>query len=511
MKKLLKLLFHRVVLVGVAIAAQVLVLTLVFVYFQDRFVYFYGICILISFAVVLRIVNGKSNPGYKIAWIITVMAIPVFGGLFYLMFGGNKLSPRVQRKMFEMEDELRQNLENVPSALDKVNQYSYNAGNQARYIQRYAFCPVYENTSTQYLPSGEAKFERLKQELEKAEHYIFMEYFIIEEGIMWNSILEILRRKVKEGVEVRILYDDLGCVKTLPYQYYKTLEQMGIQCMAFNPFIPVLSSRLNNRDHRKIVVIDGYIGFTGGINLADEYINAYEKHGHWKDAAIVLTGDAVWSFTVMFLTLWDYVKGTKEDYSKYKPAVHHSTTVKSDGFVQPFTDNPWDNEPVGETVYFNMINKAKRYVYINTPYLIVDNEIVTALISAAKAGVDVRIVTPHIADKWFVHAVTRSYYRGLIEGGVKIYEYTPGFIHAKTFAVDDEYGVVGSINMDYRSLYLHFECGVWLYRTASVVQVKNDFLKTLNICQEITLEDCKKVKWYIRLGRAILKVFAPLM
>lgn len=511
MKKLLKLLFHRVVLVGLAIAVQFLVLILLMMRFQGVFVYFYLICIVISLIVVLRIVNGKSNPGYKIAWIITIMVVPIFGGLFYVMFGGNKLSFRMRRKMDEMEQRLCKNLEEVPSVLDNVAECSATAGNQSRYIENYAHCPVYENTSSEYLPSGEAKFERLKQELEKAEHYIFMEYFIIQEGIMWNTILEILRRKVAQGVEVRVLYDDLGCVGTLPYQYYKTLENMGIQCIAFNPFIPVLSSRLNNRDHRKIVVIDGHTGFTGGINLADEYINAYEKHGHWKDSAIVLSGDAVWSLTVMFLTLWDYVKGIKEDYEKYRPSVYQAQASKSDGFVQPFTDNPLDNEPVGETVYFNMINKAEKYVYINTPYLIVDNEIVTALISAAKAGVDVRIITPHVADKWFVHMVTRSYYRGLIEGGVKIYEYTPGFIHAKTFAVDDEYGVVGSINLDYRSLYLHFECGVWLYRTSSVLQVKNDFLETLKVCQEITLEDCKKVKWYRRLMQAILKVFAPLM
>ena len=307
------------------------------------------------------------------------------------------------------------------------------------------------------------------------------------------------------------MYDDMGCIMTLPHHYERKMEALGIACSVFNPFIPILSSRLNNRDHRKICVIDGHTGFTGGINLADEYINAYEKHGHWKDSSIILKGDAVWNLTVMFLAMWDDIRGIKEDYEKFKPRVYQSVPESRDGYVQPYSDNPLDDEIVGETVYFNLINKAKRYVYITTPYLIIDNEMVTALSVAAKSGVDVRIITPHIPDKWYVHAVTRAYYEGLLENGVKIYEYTPGFIHAKTFAVDDEYGTVGTINLDYRSLYLHFECGVWLYRTRSVLQIKEDFLAMLPICQEITLEECRNVKWYRKLVRACLRIFAPLM
>ena len=349
------------------------------------------------------------------------------------------------------------------------------------------------------------------EELEKAEHYIFLEYFIIEEGQMWDPILEILRRKAAQGVDVRVLYDDLGCIFKLPDGYDKLLESYGIRACVFNPFIPVLNLRMNNRDHRKICVIDGHTGFTGGINLADEYINVRELHGHWKDTAIMLKGDAVWSLTVMFLTMWDFVKGEKSDYELYRPQIHQNVQYPHDGLVQPFTDNPLDNEPVGENVYLNMINRAQRYVYITTPYLIISNEMMTALTNAAKSGVDVRIITPHVPDKWYVHMVSQAHYSQLIEAGVRIFEYTPGFIHAKSFVADDLYAVVGTINLDYRSLYLHFECATWLYRCSCIAAIYEDFKHTQEVSQEITLADCRAVPFRKRLLRNVLKVFAPLM
>lgn len=510
-KKLLKILLHRVVLIGLAIAVQIVLLVLMLVKFQEFFVFFYALCVVLSMVVVLIIVNGKSNPGYKIAWIIPVLLVPVFGGLFYLIFGGNRLSARTKRKMSIVEHRMRQALPPDNRVLKEMEKDNADAANQSRYIRDYAYSPVYKNTSCEYLPIGEAKFARMQEELKKAEHYIFLEYFIVQEGIMWDTIRDILVEKVRQGVEVRMIYDDMGCIMTLPYHYDKKLEALGIKCCVFNPFVPVVSSRFNNRDHRKICIIDGHTGFTGGINLADEYINTYEKHGHWKDSAVMIKGEAVWNLTVMFLSMWDYIKGIDEEYAPYEPSVHRKDMVESDGYVQPYSDNPLDDEIVGETVYFNLINKAKRYVYITTPYLIIDNEMVTALSTAAKSGVDVRIITPHIPDKWYVHAVTRAYYEGLLEAGIKIYEYTPGFIHAKNFVVDDEYATVGTINLDYRSLYLHFECGVWMYKTSSVAQVKADFLSTLDICQPITLESCRQVKWYRRIGRAVLRVLAPLM
>ncbi len=511
MQRLIRLLFSRVFLVGAAILIQVLALVIVIWKFINYFVYFYAICTLLSLLVVLGIINGRSNPAYKLAWIIPIMTFPIFGGLFYLMFGGNKSSKRNKQKMQEIGKKMRESLVQNPETLQQLGQENRGAANQTKYIERYSECPVYTNTTSEYLTPGEKKFERLLEELKKAERYIFLEYFIIDEGFMWDSILEILKEKAKQGVDVRVIYDDVGCLFTLPYGYEKKLAGMGIKCCVFNPFKPVLSVRLNNRDHRKIAVIDGHTAFTGGINLADEYINAYEKHGYWKDSAIVIHGDAVWTFTVMFLSMWSYLTKTDEDYEKFRPIVRDSGEFKPDGYVQPFADSPLDDEAVGESVYLNLIDKAERYVYINTPYLILDNEMSMALCLAAKRGVDVRIITPHIPDKWYVHAVSRSYYEVLVESGVSIYEFIPGFNHAKSFVADDIFAVVGTINLDYRSLFLHFECGVWLYDTKSVLEVKEDYLLTLGSCQKITLEDCKNIKWYRRLGRSILKIMAPLM
>lgn len=511
MKELVRLLSSRVVLFGIPILLQAFALVTVIWKFSNFFIYFYGICTLLSVVAVLKVLTGKSNPTYKIAWIIPIMLFPIFGGLIYLLFGGNKSSKRTKRKMHEIQEKMIQLLGQNEGVSQEIQLQDRSAANQSRYIENYSFCPVYKNTTSEYLSPGEQMFERLLQELKKAKRYIFLEYFIIEKGVMWDSILEILVEKVKQGVDVRVLYDDVGCLFTLPYGYDKQLEKMGIKCCVFNRFVPILSAHMNNRDHRKMAVIDGCTAFTGGINLADEYINVYEKHGHWKDSSIIIQGDAVWSFTMMFLSLWNYQRKTEENYERFRPLAQQTEKFASDGYVQPFTDSPLDDESIGETVYLNMINNANRYVYINTPYLILNSEMITALSSAAKRSVDVRIITPHVPDKRFVHAVTRANYEVLVESGVKIYEYTPGFNHAKSFAVDDELGVVGTINLDYRSLYLHFECGVWLYQTHSIFEVKEDFLKTLEKCREITLKDCRSVKWYTRLGRIVLRAFAPLM
>ncbi len=510
-KKLFQLLFHRVVLVGLAILAQLAILLVMLLRFQEYFVYFYAISITVSVAAVLYIINNRSNPAYKIAWIIPILLVPVFGGIFYLMLGGNQVSRREQRRLMEMGKNF-EGIHQISLSRDvDLKKESADAYNQSGYIRRITGAPPYQNTSVEYLPLGEIKFARMLEELEKAEHYIFLEYFIIQEGRMWDPILEVLERKAKAGLDVRVMYDDLGCMMTLPAHYKRVLEEKGIRCCVFNPFVPVLSSRLNNRDHRKICVIDGHTGFTGGINLADEYINAYPKHGHWKDTAVLLRGDAVWSLTLMFLSLWDYVRGTRDDYALYHPRRYQREPVASDGVVQPYTDSPLDDEAVGETVYLNLINKADRYVYITTPYLIISSEMITALSTAAKSGLDVRIITPHVADKWYVHAVTRAYYEVLIEAGVRIYEYTPGFIHAKTFTVDDEYGVVGTINLDFRSLYLHFECAAWLYRCSCIPKMREDFMQTLAVSQEVTLEECRGVGLVTRVVRSVLRVFAPLM
>lgn len=511
MKFIRKFLFHRGAFIFFAIILQLIILIGVIIGFNDYFAFFYGINIVVSTVAVLKIVNNNTNPVYKLAWIIPLLVFPIFAGVLFVVFGGKKLTKRTIQKMKVIKDKTTETLAPQEFILEEIALQDESAANQSRYIQNYSYCPPYKNTSSEYLFTGESIFERLKEELNKAEHYIFLEYFIIEAGVMWNSILDILVAKVQKGVEVRIIYDDVGCLMTLPYRYDKKLKEMGIKCCIFNPLMPILSPRLNNRDHRKILIIDGQTGFTGGINLADEYINKFEKYGHWKDSTIMLKGEAVWSQTVMFLTMWDYLRGIEEDFNQFKRSISLAYAPGKEGYVQPFADSPLDNETVGETIYLNLINKARRYVYITTPYLIIGHEMVIALTSAAKAGVDVRIITPHQPDKWLVHQVTRSFYKTLIESNVKIYEYSPGFIHSKAFVSDDEYGVVGTINMDYRSLYLHFECGVWMYRNSSILTIKDDFLNTLKTCEQITQKDIQDIKWYKALTASVLRVFAPLM
>ena len=508
MKKFLRFITQRVVLTALLIVLQALLLFGIIWKLNNYFVYFYAASVLLSLLLTLRIINNKSNPAFKIAWLIPILLFPVLGGLVYLVFGSDRTGKYIRNKMGRIEKEMQDGISKA-NERSGIEQMPPDVVNQSHYISNSAHCPPYKNTTVEYLPMGEVKFERMVQELKKAKRYIFMEYFIIQEGTMWNTILDVLEEKAKEGVDVRVIYDDMGCILTLPTGYEKTLREKGIQCQIFNPFIPILSSHFNTRDHRKICVIDGNVGFTGGINLADEYINGYEKHGHWKDTAILLKGEAVFSLTTMFLSMWDYlIKKEGEDYAAYYP---DSWDENAQGIVQPFADNPLDDEAVGETVYLNLINKAKRYVYITTPYLILSNEMVTAMNTAAKSGVDVRIITPHVPDKWYVHAVSRSYYEMLVEAGVKIYEYTPGFVHAKTFVVDDEYAVVGTINLDYRSLYLHFECAAWMYKASCVTDVRDDFLKTQQMSQEITLEECRNISIPRRLGRSVLRVLAPLM
>lgn len=509
MNVLLKRVVQRVILLVSSFILQIGVISFFLLKYSESFFDFYLASLTLSIIIVFIIINNKSNPSYKIAWIVPVMIFPIFGGLFYLLYGGNKLSTREKLKMVIQNIEMTNALKQDDEIIKKIGDKSIYAKNQSEYILNYAKCPVYNNTETTYFKIGEEKFEALLRELKKAEKFIFLEYFIIQEGKMFNSILEILEEKAKQGVDVRLIYDDVGCIVTLPHNYKNTLEVKGIKCRVFNPIKPFFTRRLNNRDHRKIVVIDGDVGFTGGINLADEYINEYEKHGYWKDAGIMLKGDAVWNLTVMFLSMWDYIDNKEEDYIKFKPS--KNKYYNSKGYVQPFDDSPLINEPIGETVYLNLINKAKDYIYINTPYLIIDNEMATALKIAAKSGVDIKIVTPYIPDKKFVHAVTKSYYESFIKDGIEIYEFTPGFMHAKTFVVDDEYGVVGSINLDFRSLYLHYECGVWLYKTDSIKSMKDDYLETLKRCHKVTMEECKNTSSIRKVLRLIIRMFAPLL
>ncbi len=510
-KKLLSFVTHRTVLVALLLIFQAVIFAATILRFSEYFLYVYLICVVISLFAVLHIINKKSDPGYKIAWIVPILLVPMFGGLFYLLCGGNGLSRQAQRKMEGMDRHMVAALDPDKKA-ESLTPFGRDAVNQSRYLEEYAHCPLYTNTWTRYYPLGDQAFQPLLEELRRAERYIFLEYFIIDFGRLWSAVLEVLEEKVRQGVDVRVIYDDVGCLYTLPKGYDKELEARGIHCQVFNRFVPVLSVRLNNRDHRKICVIDGHTAFTGGMNLADEYINERVKYGHWKDNCILLKGEAAWSMAVMFLTMWEYTSGKRENYDSYRPVALPAEAKQGTGhWVQPYTDSPLDGEPVGETVYLNLISKAKSYVYLMTPYLIISDNVNNALCSAAKSGVDVRIITPHIPDKKTIFEMTRAHYSPLLEAGVRIFEYTPGFVHAKCFAVDDLYATVGTVNMDYRSMFLHFENGVWLCGDPTVLDVKADILDTLDKSQEITLKDAENHSFFRLLLRSVLRMFAPLM
>lgn len=500
-------LFRQRVFIAVLLILQIVLLVRL-VISRTRTSQIFGLLMtVISFLVVIHIASQPKQTSYKVTWIFLILVFPFFGGLLYLLLYFQTSTKRFRKRM--NQDQNIRRLAYLPAdALESAEAQTPEHLSQLRYLQNHVGYPVYTDTHTHYLSPGEAVFPVILEELEKAEHYIFLEYFIVQDGAMWNRILDILKRKAAGGVTVRLIYDDIGCFLQLPQNYPKTLRKYGIECVTFNPFKPLLTVTQNNRDHRKILVIDGKTAFTGGINLADEYINVYEKHGYWKDSCIMLQGKAAWSFTIMFLEMWRLCTGSSENIETFYPQQPWESI--SDGFVQPYADSPMDDEYVGVHVYLQMINSAKHYLYINTPYLVIDDTIMTALCLAAKSGVDVRIVTPHIGDKKIVHMTTRSYYPQLLDAGVRIYEYTPGFIHSKTMVCDDSTATIGTINLDYRSLYLHFECGVWLYESTAVFEVRNDFLQTLEQCQEIREKDCR-TGFYGKVRNTFLRLISPLL
>ena len=503
----MKLVFRRRLLIITLILIQLIFIFVLIASTKRSFRYFSYFLNAFSVVVCFYILNKHEKSAYKITWIFLILLFPIFGGPVYAIFHSQS-SPRKLKRQIEEADRVYRPLFLLSG--DKLPDLTAECREclpQAHYLQKYAGFPIYKHTQTVYFSSGESFFERALEEMEKAEKYIFLEFFILRQGKMLNPILNILERKAKAGLDVRIIYDDLGCFMTLPTNFNQLLEQKGIKCMVFNPFKAILSSLQNNRDHRKIISIDGKTAFTGSMNLADEYINAMERFGHWKDAAIMIHGEAAWSLTLIFLHMWNLGKKEPDDPVSFYPG---SCPVESDGYVQPYADSPIDDENVGEHVYIQIINNSKEYVYINTPYLVIDDNLISALSLAAKSGVDVRIVTPHRWDKWIVAVVSRSYYRQLIQAGVKVYEYSNGFNHSKTFVSDDRVATVGTTNLDFRSLYLHFECGVWMYNTASVAAVKEDFLNTLPVCHEITVKDCSRNALQ-RISQDVLRLFASLM
>ncbi|MEG1991844.1 MAG: cardiolipin synthase [Acetivibrio sp.] len=509
MKKIAGKIFNRMVITAVLVLLQIGFFIFELVKVSQYTIYISIGLTILSIVVVFYLICQPINPTIKIAWIVPILLFPFLGGLLYLLFGRVYIPKRFRENLEGIERVTKDIKKQEKRISEELENQDLCIANQSRYLYEFAKAPIFKNTKTDYFKVGEEYWEALKEDLRHAEKFIFMEFFIVQEGTMWNEIHEILREKVKQGVEVRFLYDDMGCSFVLPNKYYQRLEKEGIKSRAFNKLVPFMDLILNNRDHRKIAVIDGKAAYTGGINLSDEYINDTHRFGHWKDTGIRLEGDAVWSFTVMFLEMWNTCQFTDEEMEKYQ--YKFPKNLFEDGYVQPYGDTPLDREVVGENVYINIINAAKRYVYIYTPYLIVDNEMISAITLAAKRGVDVRIVTPGIPDKKMVYWMTQSYYSQLTHSGVKIYQYTPGFIHAKCFLSDDEVATVGTINLDYRSLYHHFECGVWLYRSSACQALKKDMQEVFAVSQYIDEKWMKGKKVSMKLLGPLLKLFAPLL
>ena len=507
MGKLGKLLSSRLFIISILILFQILLIVLPAMFLSTLFIPVFFFFLLISFIIAISIINRNNNPGFKIAWLIPVLCFPVGGALFYLMFGRSHLNKRNTAKLKDAVESSKGIILPDNELLEMIGNKNAHLKREASYIINNSRSNIYAFTETEFLNPGSIFFEKLLIELKKAEKYIFLEYFIIGEGEMWQKILEILLDKVAHGVEVRLMYDDIGTINLLPVDFPEKMNELGIKTVVFNPYKPSLDKFLNYRDHRKFAIIDGKVAFTGGINIADEYINRKERFGFWEDSSVKLDGDAVRKVTVLYLEMWYFVTGEKPDFSKY--VINYQN--KNDGFVIPFSDEPLFPELIHENAYINAIDNAKKSVYICTPYLIIDETMEQSLIRAAKSGIDVKIVTPHHPDKKLVFEMTRSNYESLIDNGVKIYEFTPGFMHSKMIISDDTTAIVGTCNFDYRSFYLHFENGVWMYKTKAVNQALESFLKVLSVSEQITPDFYRSLPLGKRILRSLLKVFAPLM
>ena len=461
---------------------------------------FYGI---IGFILVLALIKNSKNYSYTLPWIIILIMFPLIGTLLYIILGKSKNKSKILKKITQSEKESKKYL-----IQNKDIKKEFKNNGKLNYLSEYAGYPVTTNNEVTYYPLGEKAFVAILEELKKAEKFIFFEYFIVAKGKMWDSILEILEEKAKKGVDVRVMYDDFGCVATLKKSYPKELQKKGIKCVVFNALNPIAGMIMNNRDHRKIMVIDGKVAFSGGINIADEYININSKYGHWKDNGIKIVGDAVWNYTVMFLGLWNAFKKEDKDFTKFKYDFKNRNI--NNGYVVPYGETPLDEEITGEDVYLNIINQANDYVYIFTPYLIIDTDMINSLNLAAKRGVDVRIVIPGIPDKKIVYTLSESHIEPLAKAGVKVYKYTPGFVHAKVFVSDDKIATVGTINLDYRSLYLHFECGCYMENVDVIKDIKKDMIETIEKSREVGKKEISPnfFKW---VWQALLRLVAPLM
>ena len=509
-KGALRLVFSRLFLFLLLIVIQVLILMFVYRWAIQIRSYYNVFRVPFLGAMVIYLSNSSMDLSAKLTWLAILSLFPIPGSilLWYTHndLGHRALMARIYQLTYETKGALKQN----QAVLMRHELIESGTDDLYRYVNRSGCYPICKNTDVIYFPSGEDKFEALITELRRAKKFIFLEYFILGEGIMWGTILGILKEKAAQGVEVRVMYDGMCEMSTLSFDYPERIKRLGIQCKDFSPIRPVISTHYNYRDHRKIAVIDNRVAFNGGINLSDEYINRTRRFGHWKDTAVMLRGEAVSSFTLMFLQMWNITE--RDQDIKWEPYLSMPTEpVTAAGYVMPFGDVPVDADKVGENVYLDILYRARSYVHIMTPYLILDGEMENALKYAAQRGVDVKIILPGIPDKPYAYAIAKTFYETLNEAGVKIYEYKPGFVHAKVFVSDSCKAVVGSINLDYRSLYHHFECATYMYQTDCISDIERDFKRTLRLCRRVTPTSIRNEKLRYKITGGVLRILAPLI
>lgn len=507
-KSLISLLFSRAGVFFILILAQIAAMIYLYRHLKIDPTVLIGGDTVLSLVIMLVILNMDSiKASYKLSWFMLIAILPSFATVVFLLAYFSIGYKKEQKKILEIEKISRKYRDRDIDMVDSLKEDEPGLYNMQNYFYDLGGFTLHENTATKYYPVGEDVFTDILAAIKGAKEFIFIEIFIIDYGYMWGTVLEELVKKVEEGVEVRLLIDGTNLLTRVKLNFPKEMESMGIKCKVFSPLYPVVSTYYNNRDHRKIFVIDNEYAFTGGINLADEYINVYERFGHWKDCGICLKGEATQSFTIMFLQMWNAIGDEIEDFTPFLP---RKMAMDGQGLAMPFSDSPMDNEDYGKNSILSFLNNAKDYVYIMTPYFIVEEDIVDAFTNASKRGVDVRICLPHIPDKKIAFALAKTHYKNLVENGVKIYEYTPGFSHSKVWLSDDAYGFVGTINLDYRALYLNFECGVWMKETQAIVEMKSDFDVFFNIATAVTMEDVAKMPIITKAVGKLAKPFATL-
>lgn len=512
MKKLWRLIYSNKFFAVITLLMQIAMIAVYIVGVSNNTKYYLLLSNIISAGLIIFEVNRHEETAFKITWIMLIAVIPFLGWFFYIYMHTGVISKNLR---IANETAKTYILKYRPDDSDIIHEMDSCHENTSlvKYLSNSEGCSVFKNTKVTYYSLGDDMFKDMMYELEKATKFIFMEFFIINNSSsMWKHVEELLIRKAQQGVDVRLMYDGMGCMNIMPKGYEQVLQSKGIKCQIFSPVQPLLSTYQNNRDHRKVIVIDGKCAFSGGINLADEYINKIVRFGHWKDTGIRLLGEGVAGFTAMFLTMWHTVAGINNDDISYyiKESVKYSYPNEA-GYVIPYSDTPLDNKPVGRNAYVDLLNNAKHYVHIMTPYFVIDEAIYDAMSYAVTRGVDVKIILPGIPDKKMPYCLARSYYRDLTAIGVEIYEYIPGFVHAKTTVSDDIRAIVGTVNYDYRSLYLHYECAAYIVDSPEILKMETDVLNTLAKCRRVTRTEYDNFPWYYRFAGRVLRLFATMI